>query len=133
MPDRRSQIAAILEVLHDAFRRRDLDTIGRYFAEDVRLLTPDGAAWGRAAKLVDEQKVFESFDDAKVEVIELLIDGDAAAEFCLLQGALRGGQAAGRRIALRYVVRYRFEADLIVAQEICFDRAALGALLAQAE
>jgi len=126
MPDRRSQIATILEVLHDAFRRRDLDTIGRYFAEDVRLLTPDGAARGRAAKLVDEQKVFESFDDAEVEVVELLIDGDAAAEFCLLHGTLRGGQGAGRRIALRYAVRYRFEADLIVTQEICFDRAALG-------
>lgn len=125
MPDRRSEIAAILDVLHAAFRRRDLETIGRYFAEDVQLLTPDGPMRGRAAKLADEQNVFESFDDAEVEVIDLLIDGEAAAEFCHLHGTVRAGPAAGRRIALRYVVRYRFEGASIVAQEICFDREGL--------
>jgi ketosteroid isomerase-like protein len=132
-PDRRSQISAVLDTLHDAFRRRDLETMGRHFADDVRLRTPDGAACGRAAKLTDEQRVFDAFGDAEVEVLELLIDGEAAAEFCLLRGTVQAGRAGARRIELGYVVRYRFAAGLIVAQEIYFDRAALAAQLPAAQ
>lgn len=131
MQTRKTEILDSLTTLHAAFKRRDMDTIARFFADDVVFVTPDGEMRGKAARLADEQRIFEMFDSAEVEVTDVLVDGDEAAEFCILHGVARIG--AGRRIALRYVVRYRFNGGLIASQEICFDREALRQQLGLAE
>ncbi|MFA6117592.1 MAG: nuclear transport factor 2 family protein [Sphingomonas sp.] len=125
MADRQTDIPTILTTLHAAFKRRDMDTIARYFDEDVRFVTPDGEMLGKQARIDDEQRLFDTFDDSEVEVTAAIINGDEAAEFCVLHAVSKVGPAPGRKIAMRYVVHYRFAGELITFQEVCFDRLAL--------
>lgn len=128
MADQVTPIPTILTTLHAAFKTRDMETIGRYFDENVRFVTPDGEMTGRQARVDDEQRIFDTFDDSEVEVTTAVVDGNEAVEVCILHGIANAGTgpAAGRKIAMRYVVHYRFKDELIVFQEVCFDRLALA-------
>lgn len=119
-------IAPILTTLHEAFSRRDMDTIGRYFDENIRFVNHDGEMLGKAARLADEERIFEIIDEGTIEVTSTVIQGNQAVELSILHGIAKVGANSGRRVALRYVVHYQFEGDQIVFQEICFDRVALA-------
>ena len=123
MSNRKAEILAILSTLHAAFGRRDMDTIAAYFADDVRFVTPDGELLGKAARIADEQRIFDTFDDTRVEVTSVVVDGDEAIEFCILHGVFKGAPSV--RIHMRYVVHYQFAASVIASQEVCFDRETL--------
>jgi predicted ester cyclase len=116
-------IRSILNILHNAFDHRDLNMIARYFSDDVRFVRPEGEVLGRQAKIADEQSLFENFADSRVEVTTAVVDGDEAVEICTLHGVATSPlAAAGRKVALRYVVHYRFDCGLIVFQQVMFDR-----------
>lgn len=127
-----TDIPAILTALHDAFLRRDMETIAHYFDEDVRFVTPDGELLGKTARIADEQRIFDMFDDSSVEVTSAVVDGDQAVELSILHGTAKVGPQPGVRIALRYVCYYRFQDARIVFQEVVFDRSALKEKLGMA-
>ncbi len=127
-------IGSILTTLHDAFRRRDMTTISRYFADDIRLVRPEGELVGKQARIDDEHTLFDNFSNGEIEVTTTLVNEDQAIELCIMHGvATAPPQAVGRRVALRYVVHYRFVDDKIVFQEVVFDRVALLKQLGLAE
>ncbi|WP_197412522.1 nuclear transport factor 2 family protein [Novosphingobium sp. Fuku2-ISO-50] len=127
-----TDIPTILNTLHDAFHGRDMDTIGRYFDEHAQIVTPDGVMQGRAAKISDELRVFEMFDDCSIEVTSTVVQGNEAVEFSHLRGVAKIGPLSGSKVEMRYVVLYRFSGDKITFQEICFDRLALATQLGMA-
>ena len=122
-------IAPILTLLHEAFARRDMDTIGRYFDEDIRFVNPDGEMLGKAARMADEERIFYIIDDGTIEVTSTVIEGNQAVELSILHGIAKIGANSGSPVALRYVVHYQFDGDQIVFQEVCFDRVALATQL----
>lgn len=124
-----ASIPAILTTLHDAFHRHDMETIARYFDENVRFVNPDGEMTGRAARMADEERIYTMIDQGRIEVTTTLVQGNEAVEFSILHGIAKIGAEPGKPVALRYVVHYRFEGELIVFQEVCFDRAALAGQL----
>lgn len=125
MSKQTAQIKALLPTLHDAFKRQDMDKIAYHFDDDVHFISPDGEMFGKQARIADEQRVLDMFDEPEIEITSVVADGNEAIEMCVLHGLVKEGPAAGGRVSMRYVVHYRFKGEFITFQEVCFDRVGL--------
>lgn len=89
----------LIDVMHAAFRVRDLDAIADRWAADVVYGAPGVRLQGRAARKLDEKIWLDAFSDNTVEVLSRYVIGDEVIDFCVMGGlhtgdlALPGGGA----------------------------------------
>jgi predicted ester cyclase len=112
----------------EAFNSRDRDA--EPWSATAELVAPVAAVSGRE-QVLDFLGVFqEAFPDGRLEVKQLLVDGDAAAgEGAFVgthDGVLRtpGGdlEATGRRVEFRWGALYRTDGDELLSEHLFFDQ-----------
>lgn len=126
---------AVVQAMHAAFNRRDLDAIAAYWAEGIRYVAPGVDVTGKAARVRDERAWLEAFSGNSVRVEAITASGDEVMEVCVLGGvhtgplALPDGSAlppTNRRIEGRFASHYRVVEGKVVYQEILYDRLGLA-------
>jgi len=131
MEQNAQDLAAVIEAMHSAFRKRDLDGIAAYWADDVEYEGPGVALRGKAARTADEKIWLDAFSENDVTVQARYCQADEVIDFCVMKGVhsgnlvLPGGVVlppTGRRIEAQYVARYRILKGMVVRQQVMFDR-----------
>ncbi|MBI1196960.1 MAG: hypothetical protein GC203_03780 [Phenylobacterium sp.] len=126
--------AQVVDAMHAAFRRSDLDGIARHWAEDVSYQAPGVELVGKAARVLAENVWLDAFSENEVETTHRFVDGDEIVDFAIMSGlhtgplALPGGQTlapTGVRISGPYVARYRIVDGKVACQQVVYDRLAL--------
>lgn len=110
----------VVEAFYEAYSRRDLDTFGRFLAEDVEwhisgpidILPHCGHHSGKAAvmKMIDRD-IPDLLGNRRLIPSLTLVDGDRAAILCRVVGFEREG---GRSISYRVAQFFRFRDDKVV-------------------
>jgi steroid delta-isomerase-like uncharacterized protein len=106
----------------DAINRRDLDTLGRCLADDVvsNVTEELGFGQGREAFLAYVRISIEGVPDARIELLDVVADGDrVAARYRgtgTHDGELLGIPPSGNRIALEVGMFARFNARGEIAE-----------------
>lgn len=111
-----------------AFNARDRDA--EPWSATADLVAPGAAISGRDQVLGFLSVFWEAFPDGRLELKQLLVDGDAAAAEGVFvgthEGVLRtpGGEVAatGRRIAFRWAALYRAGGDELISEHLFFDQ-----------
>lgn len=126
--------AEVVDAMHAAFRRGDLEAIAAFWADDVDYKAPGVALRGLAARRAAERVWLDAFSDNAVDTYARFENGDEIVDFAVMAGrhtgplALPGGQtlpATGATISGPYVARYTITAGKVTAQEVIYDRLAL--------
>jgi ketosteroid isomerase-like protein len=124
----------IVEAMHAAFRRRDLDDIARHWADDVVYEAPGVSLAGKEARIAAEHVWLDAFTEGDVFVKAHYVAGDEIVVIGEMVGlhsgplAVPGGAtipATGRRIEGPYVARYRIRDGRVASQTVIYDRLAL--------
>lgn len=134
MTDTVPTAAEVVDSMHAAFRRSDLDGIARYWADDVQYQAPGVELAGKAARLLAENVWLDAFSSNEVETTHRFVEGDEIVDFAIMSGlhtgplALPGGQVlppTGVRFSGPYVARYRIIDGQVAYQHVIYDRLAL--------
>jgi predicted ester cyclase len=112
----------------EAFNARDRDA--EPWSGTAELVAPGAAIRGREQVLVFLSVFQEAFPDGRLELKQLLVDGDTAAGEGVFVGSHEGvlrtpaGEVAatGRRVDLRWAALYRAEGDELVSEHLFFDQ-----------
>lgn len=104
--------------LYEALDRHDLAAVGPLLAEDYVYRSGPGygdAVRGRDAFLAHERQAYGAFPDLRIEVLDVLADGDRVALRLRATGTHRGDflgiPASGKSIEVEYANISRFDAD----------------------
>ncbi len=126
--------AAIVDAMHAAFRKADLDAIASHWHEDVAYEAPGVSLTGKAARILAEQVWLGAFSENDVQTHARFVNGEEITDFCTMSGCHTGplllpdGTAippSGARISGTYASRYRISGGKVVLQEVIYDRLAL--------
>lgn len=126
--------AEVVDAMHAAFRRSDLDGIAAHWHEDVAYEAPGVALSGKHARVAAEMVWLNAFSDNDVETHARFEKGDEIVDFCTMRGthtgpmALPGGAnlpATGARLSGPYAARYRIRQGKVIFQQVIYDRMAL--------
>jgi ketosteroid isomerase-like protein len=116
-----------------ALDRRDLDEVSDYLAvDDVQLFVPTGVRTGRQAVLAVFEELFSALPDSRMEVQEVLVQGDHACVRWRLRGSFTAGSfggiiATGRLIDILGADAFMtVRGGLITANTIFYDGAAFA-------
>lgn len=130
--------AQVVDAMHAAFRRGDLDAIAAFWGDDVDYKAPGVALRGNAARREAETIWLNAFSDNTVDTYARFEKGDEIVDFATMGGrhtgplALPGGQtipATGAIITGPYAARYTIRNRKVVAQEVIYDRLDLVTIL----
>ena len=134
--------AEVVDAMHAAFRRGDLDAIAAFWADDVDYKAPGVALRGLVARRHAETVWHNAFSENAVDTYARFEQGDEIVDFATMGGrhtgplAMPGGQtlaATGASISGPYVARYRIRNGKVCAQEVVYDRLELLASLQAGE
>ena len=126
--------AAVVDAMHEAFRRGDLEAIAMHWHDDVAYRAPGVDLLGKPARIMAEQVWLGAFSENDVRTHARLVDGEAITDFCTMSGVHSGplllpdGTAippSGARISGTYAARYRIRNGKVTEQEVIYDRLAL--------
>jgi len=124
----------VVDAMHEAFRRGDLEAIAMHWDDDVAYRAPGVALSGKPARIVAEQVWLRAFSENDVRTHARFVDGEAITDFCTMSGVHTGplmlpdGTAippSGARISGTYAARYRIVEGKVMEQEVIYDRLAL--------
>lgn len=128
MPDMtRLEITEMVARVMDAWRRRDIEALAGFHAEDGVVETPlgGGVTRGREAIRKVYEALFHSFPDVKLEHEKPLIDGDRVVLVARISGTDSGGfmgmHATGRAVDFPCVLLFDFENGLIARERRIYD------------
>lgn len=126
--------AEVVDAMHAAFRRSDLEGISRHWSDDVHYQAPGVELQGKPARIEAEKVWLGAFSENEVRTTKRFIEGDEIVDFAIMEGlhsgglALPGGQimpATNQRVSGPYVARYRVVEGKVVHQQVVYDRLAL--------
>lgn len=117
----REAVRALVERQARAWERADLDAIVADFADDGALISPGGHFQGPAAIRAAAEAFFEQLCDVRVEIMRVLLDGDAGAVEWTWSETRR---ADGRRATMEDGIVFTLRGDRIVRWREYFDTAA---------
>jgi len=123
--------AQVVNSMHAAFRKRDMDAIAQYWDDDIAYEGPGVKTLGKAERIAGEVEWLEAFTENDVKVLSTFEFGEELVEICVLEGTHSGGlplpgggvlPPTHRHIAVEFVSYYRVQDGKVVAQKIIFDR-----------
>jgi steroid delta-isomerase-like uncharacterized protein len=122
----REEIVALFSRREAAQARHDVDALAALYAENCVVESPlGGTHQGRAAVARVLTSFFEAFDDATLDVHDLIIDGDRVVQVGTLSGTDTGGlmgmAASGKPAVLPMVFVCRVADGLIVHERRIYD------------
>jgi steroid delta-isomerase-like uncharacterized protein len=112
----------LIRRMEDAiFNQRNLDAIDQFISPDYVLRTaPEGMAADRDAVRGSMAAYLAGFPDLRVEVEQLVAEGDRVVALLVYsgthQGELFGIPATGRRIVVRQLAIYRIDGGQVVEE-----------------
>ena len=123
----RLEITEMVARVMDAWRRRDIDALVEFHAEDGVVETPmgGGVTRGRAAIGKVYEALFHAFPDVTLDHDEPLIDGDRVVLMARISGTDRGGfmgmHATGRPVNFPCVLLFDFKNGLVARERRIYD------------
>jgi hypothetical protein len=126
--------AQVVDAMHAAFRKGDLDGISRHWSDEVHYEAPGVELHGKAARIEAEKVWLGAFSENDVHTHTRFVDGDEVVDFAVMSGLhsgplpLPGGAtlpATARRVSGPYVSRYRVVEGRVIYQHVVYDRLAL--------
>jgi steroid delta-isomerase-like uncharacterized protein len=123
----RTEITELIARVMDAWRRRDIDALAAFHAEDGIVESPfaGGATRGREAIAKVYVAFFRAFPDLTMHTDAQLIDGDRVVLVTRLAGTDRGGfmgmQPTGRFVDFPCVLLFDLENGLIARERRIYD------------
>ena len=126
--------AEVVDAMHAAFRRSDLEGIAAHWTDDIHYEAPGVELRGKPARLEAEKVWLNAFSANDVRTTRRFIEGDEIVDFAIMEGlhsgglALPGGEilpATQQRISGIYVAHYKIRDSKVAHQQIVYDRLAL--------
>jgi ketosteroid isomerase-like protein len=126
--------AQVVDAMHAAFRKGDLDGIAAHWHDDVEYQAPGVALRGKPARIEAEKVWLGAFSQNDVATTARFVNGEEIVDFAEMRGVhsgplmLPGGAsipATGKPLAGPYVARYRIRDGKVVSQHVVYDRLAL--------
>lgn len=123
----REQITAMFMRRWDQWNRRDTTALVQDFSEDCVVETPLAGGSARGRKAVEDLYVtfFHAFPDARLQMDDLLIDGDRVMLVGRMSGTDTGGfmgvAPTGRSFEIALVLLDELRGDLILRERRIYD------------
>lgn len=123
----RPEIIDLITRVMDAWRRRDIDALAAFHAEDGVVETPLGGGLTRGREAIGKvyEALFHAFPDVTLSYDEPLIDGDRLVLIARISGTDRGGfmgmHPTGRAVNFPCVLLFDFENGLIARERRIYD------------